>query len=898
MINLAVISNVLKIKQFALFILLLLLSAPYSLKAEHLVGGEMSYTCLGNNEYRVTLKIYRDCFSTGADFDLYPTMTVFNGSSIFLNTSGSGFESFDMPVVATGPCYVESPNLCVEMGVYEQVISLPPSPLGYTIVHQRCCRGPSILNLNQPASQGNTYFIEIPPMDVDCNSSAEFVQMPPAAICTNEPLAFDHSAIEPDGDELVYSLCTPYHGGTQLFPAPNPTTAPPFQPVAWAPGFSATDPIISDTPFTIDPVTGLLEGAPTQQGQYVIGICVSEYRDGVLLSTTRRDFQINVVPCTQVLSAALGVAPENEDPCSGLDYTFTNGSQNADAFFWDFGVVDDSTAVSTAFAPQYTYPDTGIYNVTLIANPGEMCADTAYMEVVVQNPFYLQIDSAGFTCNDGQLWGFQSSGDFNPATINLEWDFGQGAVPETSSEQNPQGITYAAGGEKTVILTGTHYGCSDDATVNISVPPIITAGILPQTEFCEGLTINLLNDSENGQQYEWHFDDPALPNAVLYSTNAVHTFSAPGVYNVMLVAKANGACADTAYSEIQAYPLLDPHFDTPDVVCFDGHSFNVEVGGVYSDDADILWDFGEEANYTTSTAVNPPPIIYSTTGAYTITLTVSQDGCSETVSRVVQVHPNPKAQFSAVVLEGCAPLTVAFTDESVAGTHLSHHWDFGDGETSQNAFPVHVYSQPGVYTVGLQVATVTGCVGESEQIRPFYITVYEVPQAGFSFDPLWVDIFSPEASVINTSEGAEECVYTLPDGTEITDCDFDYFYGDAGTHQVIQVVTNEDGCQHSVTHSIEVRGHVFYAPNAFSPNEDGINDLFKPVMLGVVDYELQIFNRTGEVVFSTTNPILGWNGAAFNGDYYLTSDTFVYKARVTDTQGFNHDYQGHVSIVR
>lgn len=866
--------------------------------AEHLVGGEMSYTCLGNNEYRISLKIYRDCNSTGAAFDLNPTLTVFEGGGVYLNSSGTGFQSFDMPVVASGPCYVESPNLCVEMGTYERVVTLPPSPMGYTIVHQRCCRGPSILNLNQPDTQGNTYFIDIPPMDVECNSSAEFTQMPPAAICAHEPLAFDHSATEPDGDELVYSLCTPYHGGTQLAPAPNPANPPPFTPVSWAAGFSATDPIISDNPFTIDPATGLLEGTPTQQGQYVIGICVSEYRDGVLLSTTRRDFQINVVLCTQVLAAVPGVAPENEDPCSGLDYSFTNESVNADVFFWDFGIDDDSTAISTAFEPEYTFPDTGVYNVMLIANPDDLCADTAYMELMVQNPFYLQIDSAGYTCNDGQIWGFQSSGDYNPQSINLEWDFGSGAVPETSDEQNPQGITYTAGGNKTVTLVGTQFGCSDEATVEVSVPPIITAAIAPQTQFCTGLTMNLLNNSANGEQYEWHFNDPGQPDAVLYSTNAVHTYSTAGTYEVMLVAKAPGACSDTAYAEIQAYPLLDPYFDAPDVVCYDGHSFNLQAGGVFSSDSDVLWEFGDGANHQTSTAFNPPPIVYDSTGAYTITLTMSQDGCTDSYSQVVQVHPNPVAEFSATVREGCAPLTVAFTDESIAGTHLSHHWDFGDGKTAQTAFPIHEYTQPGVYTVGLQVATVTGCVGQSEEIKPFYIIVHETPLAGFTFDPLWVDVFDSEASIIDASIGAEECLYQLPDGTEIHDCDFEYTFGDAGEYQVIQVVTNEEGCQNSITHAIEVRGHVFYAPNAFSPNEDGINDQFKPVTLGVEKYELKIYNRTGEMVFSTTDPNEGWNGSAFGGDHYLKSDTFVYTARVTDTRGFNYDYQGHVSIVR
>ena len=229
-----------KIKNARIAFTIFLVSLSLISKAEHLVGGEISYTCLGNNEYLVTLKIYRDCLSSGAAFDFNANMTIYQGNTLFMNTSWDGFETVDIPIIASGPCYVNPPNLCLEMGIYERVMMLPPSPLGYTIVHQRCCRGPSILNLNIPETQGNTYFIDIPPNDVPCNSSAVFDDLPPATICANEPLVFDHSATEPDGDELVYELCTPFNGGTTLDPAPIPAFPPPYVPVSWATDFSAT----------------------------------------------------------------------------------------------------------------------------------------------------------------------------------------------------------------------------------------------------------------------------------------------------------------------------------------------------------------------------------------------------------------------------------------------------------------------------------------------------------------------------------------------------------------------------------------------------------------------------------------------------------------------------------
>lgn len=879
-----------------IFILLIVLLSEHS-RAEHLVGGEISYTCLGNNEYLVTLKIYRDCFSSGAEFDFNANMTIFEGGSLFQNTSWSGFESVDLPIVASGPCYVDPPNLCLEMGIYETVVFLPPSPQGYTIVHQRCCRGPAILNLNVPEAQGNTYFIDIPPNDVPCNNSAAFDELPPATICANEELVFDHSAVETDGDSLVYELCTPFNGGTELDPAPNPATPPPYDPVSWAAGFFAGDPIIADDPFIIDPETGLFEGTPTQIGQFVVGICVSEYRDGDLLSTTRRDFQINVITCTPALAAVPGLAPDDEGGCTGLDFQFTNESFNADIFHWDFGVPGDPTAVSDEFEPEFTYADTGTYNVTLVANPGEVCADTSYLEVAAYNPVDITIDSAGFVCEDGQLWGFEAGGDFNPNAAQFTWSFGAGSEPVESSEQNPDGVLYDSEGTKTITVEVDQSGCTDESTMTIVVESLVVAAIAPQSEFCQGLTMNFTNESENAESYEWHFDDPAAPDIVT-GNNAVHTFSEPGEYNVMMVAKKENACPDTAFGDFQVYELLDPFFESPASACFDGHSFSFQADGAFHAGADFLWEFGEEASPQTSTATNPQQVTFEESGYFPVSLTVTQDVCEETHTGHVQLYDNPVAEFSSSNREGCAPHRVSFQNESITDTELICHWDFGDGATSQSTYPSHLYTEPGVYTVTLDIATTNGCIGESQRVRTDYITVLPTPQAGFSFDPMETDIFNPEVQVINESEDSDFCTYTFEDGTVLENCDLTYFFEEAGEHEVYQVVTNEEGCQDAITHTFEVLGHLFYAPNSFTPNEDGINDIFKPVVMGISAYELRIINRTGEVIFTSTDPDLGWDGSGIRNTHYSEPEVFVYQVRLADMRGLNYDYQGHVSVIR
>ncbi len=598
-------------------------------RADHLVGGEINYTCSGDNNYTITMRIYRDCFSTGAAFDQNPVMTIFEGNNQIMTLSWAGFEFSTMPIVGTGPCFIDPPNVCVQVGVYERTVNLPPSPLGYTIVHQRCCRGFNILNLTNPDSQGNTYFVEIPPNDVDCNSSPEFNNLPPVAVCVNEELSFDHSATDLDGDVLEYSLCTPFHGGSTLNPAPNPAPPPPYTPVSWAPGFGPGNPIPSNPAFSIDPESGLITGTPNQIGQFVVGICVSEYRNGQLLSTTRRDFQINVVPCNPVIEAMPGIIGSDEGDCAGFDFQFTNNSINADEFVWDFGDGNGPESTSFDYAPEYTFSDTGTYNVMLIANPGEICADTATIEVSAFPSVSVNIDSAGYRCNDGQFWGFELSGDFEPDNTNISWNFGNNSVPLSSEDQNPQNITYSEPGSQLVSVIIDQFGCTAEDQTNISVAGEISAGISPQTEFCQGLTLNFTNQSTNATSYEWHFNDPGEPETIGTLGNATHTFSSSGQYNIMLVAKNNGACPDTAYSTFEVNPLLEAFVESENAQCFEGNSFTLQAGGVYSEDADFAWEFGSNATPSSSILANPPSVSYNSTGTYQVTLTINEGECTD-----------------------------------------------------------------------------------------------------------------------------------------------------------------------------------------------------------------------------------------------------------------------------
>ena len=297
----------------------------------------MYYVDLGNGSYEIILKVYRECGpanTQGTDFDDIITLGVFSTASNQLindyDVSLNINTVQNVPVIMTNPCGIPPSDLCIEEATYSLNVNLPENTGGYTVCWQRCCRNPTISNLDNVFGDfpGMTSTVTIPgtnQISPVINNSPIFQEFPPVAICANFEFFFDHSATDDDGDELIYSFCAPFDGADGNNPAPNPPSNPPYNPVPYANGFSADYPITSDPAFQIDPVTGMISGTPTMPGQYAMGICCEEYRDGVYLGRVLRDFQFNVVMCdANIVSAVTPQQPEQL--CIGETLTFENNS--------------------------------------------------------------------------------------------------------------------------------------------------------------------------------------------------------------------------------------------------------------------------------------------------------------------------------------------------------------------------------------------------------------------------------------------------------------------------------------------------------------------------------------------------------------------------------------------
>ncbi|MFN0274545.1 MAG: PKD domain-containing protein [Chitinophagales bacterium] len=747
--------------QQRIFISVFLVLFSLRLFAFHIVGGELYYDCLGDDNYRITLKLYRDCNAIDAalfDDPLY--LYIYDASQNLVQTleiSLDGPEYIDPDL--TNPCIVNPPEICVEEGIYTTIVNLPPSPGGYDLVYQRCCRNSSLVNLVLPDATGATYWQHIPDPGDICNSSPRFNDFPPIIICGNYPLVFDHSATDPDGDELVYEFYQPFAGGSPDYPTPTPSAPPPFFTVNYDGGFSYSYPLNADPALSIDATTGLLTGTPTSFGQYVVGIAVKEYRDGVLLDTHFRDFQFNVTDCEPAITA---VTPNEINNCSDFTVDFENDSYGTEEFFWDFGVPGITSDTSSETEPTYTYSDTGTYIVMLIAFPGETCSDTVYSTVNI----YPQL-IADFSFESGcalQEINFTDASTTDHGYLtDWSWDFGDG---ENADEQNPA-HAFEEGGTYTVELTVKNdVGCTEDITQSVLIYPLPEVDFIIEDDcldqlgmFTDASTI-AVGYSITGWNWDVNNDDIGT------DPFATYFFDTTGVYSITLTTTTNVLCVDSFTHYV--------HIDSPLVAELTSDTTMCELDSIQ---------------------------LFARSG---ITYTWSPDiSISDIHAYDPFVYPSETTTYSVIVCDHCSCDTGYVTIEVLPAPDI-------------NAIPRDT------------------TVFKHEPVQLF-------AEGAEKFS--WV----PAAYL--TDAQSPEPVSTPPN-------DITYFVYAVGFN----------GCDNTDTVHINTISDCwrnYKMPNAFSPNQDGLNDVFRIVTTGDENVPgFYIFDRWGEIVFQTSDLSEPWDGTS------------------------------------
>ncbi|MBM3448682.1 MAG: T9SS type B sorting domain-containing protein, partial [Bacteroidetes bacterium] len=433
-------------------------------------------------------------------------------------------------------------------------------------------------------------------------------------------------------------------------------------------------------------------------------------------------------------------------------------------------------------------------------------------------------------------------------------------------------------GDVVSFIVSDQYGCPIVYTSAPFVGPIIPT-ITPQNPLC--------------------INDPAIQ---LNASPAGGTWSGTGVtssgiFDAALagigpetISYLPAGCALSDNITIQVTGPTDATITNPGAFCVNDSPFQLVAaspGGTWS-----------------GNGVSPSGLFDPAVAGVTTTITYTIPGnCGDTDAQDIVVNPLPNVSFTSDVTSGCTPLVANFTNTSVPVGNGCTWWIEGVPSGNNCGSLITSFDSPGCYDIMLTTQDANGCVN-SATINDM-VCALAPPEASFTFEPLQPTVNNSTVQFIDLSLGASQYLWTFMNIYNFTAPSpiFTFPNEEAGDYLVCLLVTNAAGCTDTECATVTVQDElVVYIPNTFTPTGDNINEYFKPSIKGeslIFTYEFDIFNRWGDVIFSTKDPSEGWNGSVKGGGYYAQDGIYAWKLRLKTNNGQEPlEWEGHVIILR
>ncbi len=874
-------------KRFLLVIItFLVLSAPA--EAAHIKGGFFTYQYLGPGSapntlrYRITLTVYMICSATGGQISNPINFSIFQaGTNQFVQNVSVGLTSeFNLNKVYDEPCITGNETGCYyKIVVYDLAsVELPANGNGYTVAYQRCCRIAGINNIVNSGAVGNTFAITIPGSNIlagaEINSSPAFQVNDTAVVCRNSYFEYSFQATDADGDSLSYEFCNAIEGGSQGDPAPVTASNPPYLSVPYQSPYNGSQPMGPGV--TINSVTGLISGnSPNLLGEFVVSVCVNEYRNGVLIGRSPKELHVRVNDCNP-LQARLDPRPTT---CDGFTVNFQNdamGNPPGTEYLWTFGEPSSGNADTSILpTPTHTYADTGVYTVRLVvALPGGLCADTASFQVRVFPGFFPGFTVAGGCFTNPFQFTDTTNTDYG-VVDSWTWNFGDATtLADTSHNQNPQ-WTYAGPGSKNVTFIVTNSkGCRDTVqqAINVLDRPILTLAFR-DTLICRNDAVQL--NAEGTGVFSW------TPLVNITGANTATPTVTPVTTTWYYVSLNDNGCVNNDSVQVRVVPAVSLQAIADTTIC-QGDAIQLNAT---SDGLNFSWT--PAANLDNPNIINPVAITNNTT-IYQVTATIGS--CSATDQVVVTTVPYPVANA------GPDP-TICYNTSVQLNASING--------SSFNWSPVNYLDNPNILNP----------VSTPPRTTQYILFAYDnlgCPKPGtdtvvVNVNPRVIAFAGRDTTVVvgqplqfNGSGGVN---YTWTPPTGLSDPSISNPVGVYGPEidsiRYKMVVTDAIGCPDSAFVMVRIfkTNPYVFVPTAFTPNNDGLNDVVRPIAVGVqkINY-FSIYNRWGELVFTTQVNGQGWDGRIGGRDQ--GSGVFVWMVSAIDYAGQPIFLKGTVTLIR
>ena len=804
--------------------LLISISILTESKASHLMGGDVSYVFVGYNpstnlySYKITTKIYRYCDSTGvggtpAALDNQMLMGVYPQNPFQPNANKNLYTTLTLPLISSSYIIPPSVNpnctvgasVCVQEGIYEITVNLPPGIGGYHLIIDRCCRNYTITNINvaTPPGAGEAFYAFIPPTSTP-NNSPTFASAPVPYICAGDTTSILNSAFDPDGDSLSYAFVTPFAGissSNNAIPNPPATYTWPIANCTYTAGYSLSTPFGVNGYSNIDAVTGLTGYYIPSQGFYVVAVEIREYRNGALIGVTRRDIQLIVIPCTPNSSPTLNSAAATnynasagEPLCFNIDFADADGDSlflNATGPVFDSTITNPAATLSSAsgagsVSAQFCWNipcggggssqqfvvstlDNGcppkttnvVYSIDVsgVAISGLTGADTVCLG---SGSSTYSVDTAGAASFQWFITGGTVIGATNGSSVDVNW--------------------FSGGGEINVVAYNA-FGCPSDTlrkTVTVN-QALVNAG--PDASACAGDSVFLGGAAVPGYTYAW---SPAIGLSDSTQSNTGFSSNLAGLYSFTLTASYQG-CNVSDQVDVTIYPVPVISFTGNASACEDASDIVLNTaspsGGVYSGAYVSAGVFSP-----TQSGPGTFPINYEYTSA---------QGCGANATTDVTVYPNPNVSLTSLSTTCINGGPITLNNGQPAGGTYSGPGVF-NGQFDPSSLSQGTYTYLYTYTDSLgctDSASAQVSIGSASSV-----TVSASQGLGCAPNTIYIGYGNPGITLTASASAQGLSYQWYLNGSAIQGAtDSNYLATSAGTYAVM--VTDAGGCSSSLSDS-------------------------------------------------------------------------------------------------
>ena len=866
-------------KGIFLAVMLLCASPVFS---RHVAGGELMYTYIGQGtptssgkptaNYRVSLRLFRDCASSGPRLEVEQvTVGVYANNVLVKSLPLSLQGTVDQISLNTAnfPCLSGQISVCYQVALYTADVTLEVNEEGYTLARLGCCRVDRISNLAVASNVGSNYVTKIPgttALSAGTNNSPQFLVKDTALVCANKSFTLNFGAIDSDEDVLIYSFCDAFSGSGSnnsqppgnLFTSPLPYLFP----------YSGSNPLGSQV--SINPNTGIISGIAPPEGSYVVNVCIYESRNGKIISEHRKDFILKVQNC-ELIEADL---PDKIIQCKDFLVYFENGSYASGITSYEWNMGDKAQTKFNTPTVNFTYADTGRYIARLNITGPRGCQGVDSTLVLVYPGFVPGFSIRGNCYNNPVFFTDKTTSRYG--SVNFwKWNFGDDTTEaDTAIIRNPI-YNYPAPSNKSIrLVTGDNRGCIDSLEL---VFPLADKPALQlpfkDTLICsiDTLRLSILNTGT----YQW------TPTTRMLNPNSDSPLVFPLKTTKYWITLTDNGCKNTDSVLVRVLDFIKVDAGNDTTICTgDPAQINLQTEAL-----NFLW---KTSSGEIVAPVKNPIVQPQKTTQYFIKANLGKCEDKDTIQVKTVPYPISNAGRDTIV---CFGEKIQLKGKVTGSRYL---WS-PSGTLSNPAIlqPIAV-----TYTSTYYVLSVSDTLGCKKTVRDTVLLTVALPVKAFAGNDTAILVNQPlqlSATGGNLYSWSPEFGLSNPSIANPIAMIQDPI--DSIRYRVM--VSIPGGC--SATDDIVVKifntGPDIFIPSAFTPNQDGLNDILKPFPVGIQQFlYFTVYNRWGQLMYTSKEINKGWDGK-FAG-LPQPSGTYVFSAEAIDYLGKRILKKGTTVLIR